>query len=249
MLRFFRNIRQILIEKENFRKYFWYALGEILLVMIGILIALQVNNWNEERLIRQTAEYHFSLLKQDLNEDKRLLLELKNTFETDLKRAQRLLDIMKRTEISTDSIPVDMLHMILEYNFKPRNSGIDILVNSGGIGALEIEAQNLISQYYRSIDAVIERDRITNVFIQSKFEPHVYDNLTYLYGLGTGYPLVETIYKGDTRGPISIDIEKFQMDKKLEVLLVARYYQLDALIELYNIALLNLDNLNDFIAK
>lgn len=47
MLRFFRNIRQKLIEQENVRKYFFYAIGEVFLVVIGILIALQVNNWNE----------------------------------------------------------------------------------------------------------------------------------------------------------------------------------------------------------
>ncbi len=49
MLRFFRQIRQKLLENGNIRKYFWYALGEILLVMIGILLALQVNNWNEAK--------------------------------------------------------------------------------------------------------------------------------------------------------------------------------------------------------
>ena len=49
MLRIFRLIRRKLIEEENARKYFWYALGEVLLVMIGILLALQVNNWNSQR--------------------------------------------------------------------------------------------------------------------------------------------------------------------------------------------------------
>ena len=44
MLRFFRKIRQNLLENGNIRKYFWYALGEILLVMIGILLAVQVNS-------------------------------------------------------------------------------------------------------------------------------------------------------------------------------------------------------------
>lgn len=49
MIHFFRRIRKALFAESKFRKYFVYALGEIALVMIGILIALQVNNWNEQR--------------------------------------------------------------------------------------------------------------------------------------------------------------------------------------------------------
>ncbi len=48
MLKFFRRIRRKLLQKGNLKRYLVYALGEILLVMIGILLALQVNNWNEE---------------------------------------------------------------------------------------------------------------------------------------------------------------------------------------------------------
>ncbi len=49
MLNFFRKIRKNILSVGNTRKYFKYALGEILLVVIGILIALQINNWNENR--------------------------------------------------------------------------------------------------------------------------------------------------------------------------------------------------------
>ena len=51
MIKFFRKIRQKLLSENNFGKYLLYALGEILLVVIGILIALQVNNWNESKKI------------------------------------------------------------------------------------------------------------------------------------------------------------------------------------------------------
>ena len=49
MIKFFRKTRQKLLQENRFSKYMLYAIGEIILVVIGILIALQVNNWNEER--------------------------------------------------------------------------------------------------------------------------------------------------------------------------------------------------------
>ena len=49
MISFFRKIRQKLLTQNRVTRYLIYALGEIFLVVIGILIALQVNNWNEER--------------------------------------------------------------------------------------------------------------------------------------------------------------------------------------------------------
>jgi len=49
VLRFFRHIRKSLMEQNKIRTYLLYAIGEILLVVIGIPIALQVNNWNEQR--------------------------------------------------------------------------------------------------------------------------------------------------------------------------------------------------------
>jgi hypothetical protein len=67
MLRFFRNIRQKLAAENNVAKYLRYAVGEILLVVIGILIALQVNNWNEQRKQRATELHYLSNLKNDLN--------------------------------------------------------------------------------------------------------------------------------------------------------------------------------------
>ena len=55
MLPFFRRIRQSLLTNGAARKYLFYAAGEVLLVMIGILLALQVNNWNENRKAEKLA--------------------------------------------------------------------------------------------------------------------------------------------------------------------------------------------------
>jgi hypothetical protein len=49
VIKFFRKIRQQILTENKFSKYFLYAIGEIILVVIGILIALRINNWNELR--------------------------------------------------------------------------------------------------------------------------------------------------------------------------------------------------------
>ena len=56
MLKFFRKIRQKLLSQNQVTRYLIYALGEILLVVIGILIALGVNNWNQDRISEQREE-------------------------------------------------------------------------------------------------------------------------------------------------------------------------------------------------
>jgi len=69
MLKFFRSIRKKLIEEDNVRKYILYAIGEILLVVIGILIALQVNNWNEQRKLNTEIETFQKALLSELQND------------------------------------------------------------------------------------------------------------------------------------------------------------------------------------
>lgn len=76
MLRFFRAIRKKLIEQNKIRSYFFYAVGEITLVMIGILLALQVNNWNENRIIKNNEK---QLSQRLLQETRRNINELANT--------------------------------------------------------------------------------------------------------------------------------------------------------------------------
>lgn len=76
MLKFFRTIRKKLLIENKTGAYIKYAIGEILLVVIGILIALQVNNWNENRILKKN-EAQLSL--RLLEETRRNINELANT--------------------------------------------------------------------------------------------------------------------------------------------------------------------------
>ncbi|MGB6034831.1 MAG: DUF6090 family protein, partial [Cryomorphaceae bacterium] len=69
MIRFFRNFRQRLLSKNKFTQYVIYAIGEIALVMIGILLALQVNNWNELRKQQESLKAIYLITKEDLRND------------------------------------------------------------------------------------------------------------------------------------------------------------------------------------
>jgi hypothetical protein len=69
MIKFFRKIRQNLLIENNTSKYFKYAIGEIILVVIGILIALQINNWNEARKTKLTEAIKLNKLLLDLKLD------------------------------------------------------------------------------------------------------------------------------------------------------------------------------------
>jgi hypothetical protein len=66
MIKFFRQIRFDLMEKNKTGKYLKYAIGEILLVIIGILIAVSINGWNEDRKLKKAEQSILKDLKQEM---------------------------------------------------------------------------------------------------------------------------------------------------------------------------------------
>lgn len=94
MIRFFRRIRQKLLTEGYLSKYLLYAIGEIALVMIGILLALQVNNWNQLRIQKNKEQ---SILI-DLHEE---FVQNKSTFVPHLNRK---IEIKSRLESLIDAI-------------------------------------------------------------------------------------------------------------------------------------------------
>ncbi|MGB5264769.1 MAG: DUF6090 family protein, partial [Lutimonas sp.] len=67
MIPFFRKIRKKMADDNRPLKYMRYAIGEILLVVIGILIALQINNWNEDRVKKIALKEHLKNMVESLN--------------------------------------------------------------------------------------------------------------------------------------------------------------------------------------
>ncbi len=87
MIKFFRKIRQKLLSENKISKYLIYAVGEIILVVIGILIALQVNNWNINRINYEKETFYLQNLKIDLKNQSREI-------DKRLENAQEILTIL-----------------------------------------------------------------------------------------------------------------------------------------------------------
>ena len=107
MTPFFRRIRHKLANDNQFLKYSRYAIGEIILVVIGILIALQINNWNEERQLKKSVDVYLNRLVEDLNNDIENLFYQKSSHQFRYHCMQQLLKYAGLPENEMVSITPD----------------------------------------------------------------------------------------------------------------------------------------------
>lgn len=133
MIKFFRNIRRSLINQNNMGKYFKYAIGEILLVVIGILIALQINNWNESNNDIKQERVYLKNLKEDLNG---IIEAYKTANLVENIALQHSKDILKHYELNDgfynmDSIFPKLNDLTVRWNVTPSPTTLVEMINSG----------------------------------------------------------------------------------------------------------------------
>jgi len=147
MIQVFRTIRRRLLSENRFSKYLFYALGEIVLVMIGILLALQVNNWNVERKSDLKARDLSHNLLEELRGVKRLM-------DNQLKAVEYQQNLIKYVinsdEIQMDSVlslselgsfQVDPLNFVFSYivYLNPRGDLYNSAISEGTLTLLQSE--------------------------------------------------------------------------------------------------------------
>jgi len=104
MLHFLRRIRKQLIESGKAREYAAYAIGEIVLVVIGILIALQLNNLNENRKNRAFEKEILQQIRENLDQDRASLKSISKSFERAVCASEKLVNRDLRLS-NPDSVP------------------------------------------------------------------------------------------------------------------------------------------------
>lgn len=153
MIKFFRRIRQRLLADNQISKYLLYAIGEIILVVIGILIAIQLNDFNEDRKERNREVSFLQKLKDDIDLDI-LDLSVTDSVLTNYQYNQgRGLELLLKTKSVTDIITIDSLIQFGWNNIAVNRKTYDEMLTTSGIYIItNRDLLNLLSDYYALVE-------------------------------------------------------------------------------------------------
>jgi len=152
-----------------------YAIGEIILVVIGILIALQINNWNEEKKGKVELNQYLSSLKENVKEDIQVLDSLINRREIIVNHSKKeQLNFLNKTFYFDNTRYALMSY--LDFYFQPNTSGYDALKNSPYLGKINgTDLHNLIIDYYAKTYQIKEAEKSYNEFVENLEAKMAYD--------------------------------------------------------------------------
>jgi hypothetical protein len=183
MIKFFRKIRYNLLEQNKFSKYLLYAIGEIVLVVIGILIALSINNWNENRKTEVKIKNSVVALRNDLIQDTILI-----TARLPFINEHYDLNESLRARVAKPNATVDTLIQIMRYEFNPNwivqipynTNTYNSLNQTGLIENLSGSLKATIKNFYNTKTSLMDRVEKTTSDYQGKVTSYVN---TYTFGV------------------------------------------------------------------
>lgn len=157
MARIFNTIRQRLLAQNRFTRYLIYAIGEIILVVIGILIALQLNTWKSEHADAQQVQFYLVDLREDLTQDK---IELEGMIAGNIQRIAAIQKIFEHISAGSGSEALKELkdlHLLLysESFYVPNLRTIDQVRSTGhGVLIKNTELRKKLFAYYARCERV-----------------------------------------------------------------------------------------------
>ena len=149
------------MKEGKITSYALYALGEIILVMIGILLALQVNNWNDGRKERKQEQYYLQALKEELNDNKTKIGAMIEFQKAQLQRATLLMDVLNNDTIVTDlqSLHIAIMHVGWAVNPVFDDIVWSELLNTGKLICLENhDLRNRIAEFYKDTREYVKNE-------------------------------------------------------------------------------------------
>ena len=186
MIKFFRNIRKKLVSENRSiirnTNYFKYALGEIMLVVIGILIALQVNNWNQERKDLKEGR----LIKQNIHEEfiknQELLKVSRKSNEVAFSSGKLLTSLAGADKFELAKYNLDSLFnsSLMAESYLPTSNSLQDIMQSGRMNLLnDTELKNTILSWNAALDIFKEYKVIQTNWQNNHFMPYTLSVISY----------------------------------------------------------------------
>jgi len=157
MIKLFRKIRQKMLTENKFSKYLIYAIGEIILVVIGILIALWINNWNQEQILSKQTDNLLSNMVTDLKTDIARFDKDIGRMEEAISKGQFILRTKEFEFLSADSLYSYLPNSLIFYRItnqsfeRFKNSGVTHIENSEDLFTNITAYYNFHSVFYETV--------------------------------------------------------------------------------------------------
>jgi len=234
MIKLFRHIRQNLIMENKTGKYLKYAIGEIVLVVLGILIALQINNWNNIKNEMAEMKNYYVKIHEEIAVTQKRSIRFSTVLDTLIQQNNRSLDIINLKN-------KDSLYLLKEtlgalgtaYKSDFSFPIINEFLNEGYLAKIKNDSIKLGFQYFsmaliqlKSID-----DYLGNQY-STAIEPYFYNTINYVEVVHGG-----AVYSGLKTGGPTTNYEQFYDNLELWNLLT---FKVEALISQKN----RIDRLN-----
>jgi len=179
MIKFFRHIRQSLIYQNKKGKYLKYAIGEIILVVIGILIALQINNWNERSKSIKLEKTYYCKIAEDLQVDIKHIDSSIVSIDKRFISTERFLKNLLKTPSDKETLFKDFISPFRYYKFIPTKAAIVDITSSGKLETLRDQnlKKRILSHYTEQENATKIIDLNFNKLIDYLFNIERYGDL------------------------------------------------------------------------
>lgn len=219
MIKLFRHIRKNLLMENKKGKYLKYAIGEIILVVIGILIALQINNWNEfkkqdTQIIKGLTEIKNNLISDSLAINKTLKLKLE-----DIEIQNGVIQLLNNDKPLDSTINKYLGRVMIMRQIKLVPNGYNLLKNIGLERIHDLNLRDELFDYYENSINAIEGDTEDDRFeFENTFLPYVRNNFFDWQYQTYGIPLDYNKLKADAYFKTSLKINIGNAESTIKML-------------------------------
>ena len=182
MIKFFRKIRQNFLIENKTGKYFKYAIGEIVLVVIGILIALQINNWNDKRIKQKKESKFITQIHQEFLLNR---VQLDTTRYYHLKGYKNANKILSMLPINVDNVNLDSLSNYIvgtldHWTFNPQQSSINSLSSTSSFDIISNkELRDLLQSWDELVSDYQEEEQTSKGYSHNYYLPYLRQNIAF----------------------------------------------------------------------